>query len=65
MYKELNAELARIGWDKKQLAEKIGMSYSTLITKLRGEAPLKLDEAISIKRVIGSTMPLESLFLHK
>lgn len=64
MYKELNAELARLGWDKKKLAEKAGINYSSLITKLRGETPLKLDEAISIKKAIGSTLPLEALFLH-
>lgn len=64
MYKEVNAELARLGWNIKVLSVKTGISYSTLVTKMRGEAPLKLDECIAIKSAIGSTLPLETLFAH-
>jgi lambda repressor-like predicted transcriptional regulator len=62
MYKELEAELARKGMTKKDLALKTGIRYQTLNSKLRREYPLTFDECLKIKKALQSTIPLENLF---
>ena len=49
MYPNLNAELARRGWNKKVLSEKLDARYATIIDKLNGKYPLTLNECKEIK----------------
>ena len=37
MYPNLNAELARRGWNKKVLSKKLGSRYATIVDKLNGK----------------------------
>lgn len=62
MYPNLNAELARRGLSRRELAAQIGRTPGTLSLKLSGKATLTLPEAARIKEVLGSTLPLEILF---
>ncbi len=62
MYPNLNAELARRGLSRRELAALIGRTPGTLSLKLSGKATLTLPEAARIKEVLGSTLPLEVLF---
>lgn len=62
MYPNLNAELARKGWTITKLADKTGISYSTLRAKLKGNTNLSLSEACDIKKALGVTMSLDELF---
>lgn len=64
MYRELEAELARKGWTKKDLAKATSIRYETLIVKLSGKFSLTLDESLKIKEAIGSKLPLEALFFN-
>lgn len=64
MYKTLNAEIARVGWDKRILSNVTGIKYQTLVTKMQGKSPFKLDECIVIKNALGVNTPLEELFLR-
>lgn len=64
MYPNLNAELARKGWTIAKLADKTGISYSTLRAKLKGNTNLSLSEACDIKKALGVTMSLDELFFN-
>lgn len=56
-YVNLNAEIARCGISKRVLAERIGMRYGTLITKMAGKAPFTIEEARTItKQFEGCTI---------
>lgn len=65
MFREVEAELARRGWSKKELAKKTGISYSSLLDKMSGRTSFTFDECIEIKRAIQSDMPLEKLFFYQ
>ena len=65
MYKELEAELARRGWTKKDLSEKTKIRYGTLLMKLNGSYELTYNESVKIKKALGTTMPLEVLFFNQ
>lgn len=62
MYPNLNAELARLGWSRKVLADKLEVRYATILDKLNGKYPLTYDECVRIKNLIGADIPLEVLF---
>lgn len=62
MFRNLEAELARSGLTKRDVALKLGCTPSTLSLKLNGKAPLSLLEAAKIKQIIGVDMALEELF---
>ena len=38
MYKNLNVELARLGWNIIRLSEETGIKYQTLVTKMKGNS---------------------------
>lgn len=65
MYPNVNAELGRLGWSRKDLSIKIGMRYMTLVDKLNGKYPLLLSEAIKIKSALGVSESLDYLFFKK
>ena len=62
MYRNVNAELARKGWSRKELAVKTGIRYMTLVSKLSGKSPLLFEEAVKIKKALDIQDPLDYLF---
>ena len=62
MYPNLNAELARHKMTVMMLSEKTGIPYSTLAPKLRGEKPVKMNEAMLIRDTIDDGLTLDYLF---
>lgn len=64
MFPNLNAELARLGWTRKDLANKTGIRYQTLNDKLNGKRPITLVETVKIKNALGLNIPVEEIFLH-
>lgn len=63
MYKNLNAELARMGWTRKDLSKATNIRYQTLNEKMNGKSSFTLKEAFEIKRVMNIDMPLDQIFL--
>ena len=62
MFPNVRAEMARRKLTVQGLSERTGIPYSTLAPKLRGDKPIKLDEAERIKAAINTEMPIEVLF---
>lgn len=63
MYRNLNAECARLGVTQKYLAEKVlNITPSTLSIKLKDPHGLKLIEAKKIKEFLHSDLPIDELF---
>jgi len=62
MYRALEAEIVRQGLNKKNLAKDLSMSYGTLCVKLKGDYSFTLDEAIEIKKIVRTDMPIDDLF---
>lgn len=65
MYPNLNAELARRGWNKKVLSEKLDVRYATIVDKLNGKYPLTLNECKEIKDKLDTKMSIDELFFYK
>lgn len=63
MFPNLLAEVARKGWTMKTFASRLGMATTNLSMKMRGKNGFTLEEAKSIKKVLGVTMPLDDLFM--
>lgn len=63
MYKNLNAELARMGWTRKDLSNATNIRYQTLNEKMNGKTAFTLKEAIEVKKAMKIDMPLEQIFL--
>lgn len=62
MYPNLKAEMARISMTALELAELIGMPYSTLNQKLSGKSEFTVGEAFKIRKALGVNIPVEELF---
>ena len=64
MFPNVKAERARKNITLEMIATdpRINCTVSTLSLKLNGEAPLKWSEAVAIKDILGSDLPLEVLF---
>lgn len=62
MYSNVKAELARKGLSVVDLSNMSGIKYMSLVNKLNGKTPLKLEEARTIKSVLDVDLPLEKLF---
>lgn len=62
MYRNLEAEMVRLGITKKDMAKKLGMRYPTLTDKLRGKYPLHFEEALKIQYEFFPDLPLDYLF---
>lgn len=65
MYPNLNAELARRGWSKKVLSEKLGTRYATVVDKLNGKYPLTLNECKAIQEALKTDITIDELFFTK
>lgn len=64
MYRRVEAALILENISKKELASIIGLTYNTLLLKLKGVSPFTLDEAFDIKKAINSDEPIERLFIR-
>lgn len=63
MYPNLDAEMARLGLRRKDLADKIFSGRTATVSdKLNGKYPLLLDEAIRIKTAFFPDYSLDYLF---
>lgn len=62
MYRNLEAEMARIGLTKLALAKKLNMRYPTLVDKLNGKYRLYFDEACRIREIVCPEKDLDYLF---
>jgi transcriptional regulator with XRE-family HTH domain len=62
MYRNLEAELARKQISRKELAEKLGITATTLSFKLNGKSELSLAECVEIKRLLDTEEPIDYLF---
>lgn len=65
MYAALEAEIERQGLSYRQLILSAGMTYSTMLPKLKGKSytgDLTLIEATKLKRALGVNTKIEDLF---
>ena len=65
VYPELEAQLAKKGCYKMQLAEMLGIVPRTLSNKLTGVSHFTIEEAIKIHDEWFSDIPIEELFRKK
>ncbi|MBQ9944800.1 MAG: hypothetical protein IJO67_10620 [Clostridia bacterium] len=62
IYTQVMVQMYMKGWNMRELAGEAGMSYVSLRRKLRGESPVLLEEALSIRKALEVQMPLDALF---
>lgn len=62
LYRNLEAELARKQISRKELAEMLGLTATTLSFKLNGKSELSLTECVEIKKLLKIDKPIEYLF---
>lgn len=62
IYTQVMVQMYMKGWNMRELAREAGMSYVSLRRKLRGESPILLEEAFSIRKALAVQMPLDTLF---
>ena len=62
MYPNLRAEMARRNITGKMISDRIGIWPATFSAKLSGASSFTLDEAIEIKELLETDLPLEDLF---
>ena len=62
MFPNLDAEMARYRVSQGTLATAIGVRPYTMSLKLKGKAPITLDEATKIRDTINKELSLEYLF---
>jgi len=65
MYRNLEAELAREGIHKKEIADVWDCRIATVYDKLNGKTPVKLDEAMEVKNHFFPELTIEYLFKKK
>lgn len=64
-FPNLEAEMARLGIQRKDVAEKLDVRVATISDKLNGKFPFTLDEVVAIKKAFFPNLPLEYLFSHE
>lgn len=62
MFHNLDIEMTKAKIKQYELAEKLGITPTTLSLKLNGKSRLSLKECIVIKRAIKSELSIECLF---
>lgn len=65
MYRNLEAELKRLGIKRIDLAKAIKINVSSLSCKLNGVRPLTLQEAKEIKKVFDNKFTIDYLFAEQ
>lgn len=61
----LEAEIAKRGIKKKDIANRAGIEISTFYYKLNGTRPFTLDQALSIWETWFPDIPVNELFKHE
>lgn len=62
MFRNLEAEMVLKGFTQGMIAERLGITPTTLSFKLNGKSPISLKECVEIKNIIGSSKRIEELF---
>lgn len=62
MFRNIELEIFKSGLSKKEIAAELGMTYNTFLLKLSGKAYFTLDEAMKLKVILKSDLPIEELF---
>lgn len=62
MYRNLEAEMVRHSISRKDVANFLNVRYATVIDKLSGRYPFRLEEALDIKRELFPKLSIEYLF---
>lgn len=62
MYRNLEAEMVRHSISRKDVATFLNVRYATVIDKLSGRYPFRLEEALDIKRKLFPKLSIEYLF---
>ena len=67
MYPNLKAEIARNNLTLEKMVNALAeightMTISTLSLKLNGKYPITLNEAKALKQIVGTDIPLDTLF---
>lgn len=62
MYRNVKAEIYRRGMTLTKFAERLGIKVARLSNMLSGKVKISLDDAVMIKKALGTDMPLEKLF---
>jgi plasmid maintenance system antidote protein VapI len=62
MYRHIASQLILSGISKRELAEKLGISFDSLNKKLISKSDFTLDEAIELKRLLNTNASIEMLF---
>ncbi|MBQ7655378.1 MAG: helix-turn-helix transcriptional regulator [Clostridia bacterium] len=65
VYLQVMVQMYIKGWDSRTLAEESGITYTSLRRKLRGMAPLSLEEARRIQEALDCGMSLDKLFARR
>lgn len=62
LYRNLMAELSKRAVSLDELSEKMGMDCQVMSSKIANRNELKFKEAVKIKAILKTDMPLEQLF---
>lgn len=60
-YPNLVAELARTGYTRKEIAQKMKMSLSSLQRRLSGHAEFRLNDIYSLCEIFGKSLSIDYL----
>ena len=63
MYKNLMAELAKQEMSLEELSKEMGIKQEMLLLKMENRHGINFKEAVKIKMILKTDMPLEELFL--
>lgn len=62
MYRIIEAHLVLSGTTKREIAESLGVSYNTLLLKLKGSTSFTLDEAVRLRDLLQIPESVEAIF---
>lgn len=62
MYRKLIAKIYEKNIAKQDIAKSIGVNYNTILAKLNGKQPFKLDEAFKIRELYFPNETIDHLF---
>ena len=62
MYKNLMAELAKQEMSLEELSKEMGIKQEMLLLKMENRDGINFKEAVKIKMILKTDMPLEELF---
>jgi hypothetical protein len=61
-YKRLLSRMAISGHNSSSIGKLLGISYSTMRNKMKGQAPFTLEEALRVRQILAPEEKLEDLF---